>query len=97
MSVIEIITFRLTGDVDEAAFLDADRRVQTDFAYQQPGLVRRTTARNDEGEWAVVHTWATAAAAEAAGARRPADPAIAAFLALVDRATLQSRRYATLD
>ena len=43
--VIEITRFRLVSDVREADFLQADRAVQEDFAYLQPGLKRRTTAR----------------------------------------------------
>ena len=48
MPVIETMTFRLAPGADEQAFLDADRRVQTDFAYRQPGLMRRTTAGDFE-------------------------------------------------
>jgi hypothetical protein len=36
--VIEIMRFRLRPGADEAAFLAADKRVQEEFAYQQPGL-----------------------------------------------------------
>jgi hypothetical protein len=57
MAVIETLTFRLTANTDDAAFLAADRRLQTEFVYHQPGLVRRTTARNDDGEWFVVTLW----------------------------------------
>ena len=45
MAVIEITTFRLADDVDEAAFLEADERVRTGFLYRQPGLVQRHDIR----------------------------------------------------
>ena len=51
MAVIETMTFRLRLGVDEAEFLGVDKRLQSEFAYQQPGLVRRTTARSDDGAW----------------------------------------------
>ena len=60
MAVIEICTFTAT---DDDALRAADARMQTDFAYQQPGMLRRTTARGDGGEWCVVTLWESAAAA----------------------------------
>ena len=62
MAVIETMTFRLVEGADESAFLLVDKRLQTEFAYQQPGLVRRTTARGVDaqaGEWVVIDLWAT--------------------------------------
>jgi hypothetical protein len=100
MSVIETMTFRLAAGVDEAAFLAADKRLQSDFAYQQPGLVRRTTARGVgdwAGEWIVVDLWRDGEAADGAAARWDEDPAAREFMAHVDRATVEVRRYADLD
>ncbi len=44
MAVIETMMFRLVDGADEGAFLAVDKRLQTEFAYQQPGLLRRTTS-----------------------------------------------------
>jgi hypothetical protein len=88
MSCIEVTTFRLADGVDEAAFLDADRRAQTDVYYQQPGCLRRTTARRDDGEWLVAVLWASQDAAS------PATPDLDA---LVDPASVRRARYAALD
>jgi hypothetical protein len=97
MSVIEIATFRLGVQSTEAAFLDADRRVQTEFLYQQPGLVRRTTARDGDGNWIVIAHWRSAAEADAAATRAERDDVASTFAALVDVTTLTTRRYETLD
>jgi hypothetical protein len=97
MTVIETMTFRLVGSADEAEFLAADKRLQTDFAYQQPGLVRRTTARGNDGGWIVVDLWASDGDADACAARWDGDPIAQAFMALVDRASVDVRRYTTLD
>ncbi|MBV9253757.1 MAG: hypothetical protein JO054_05975, partial [Actinobacteria bacterium] len=43
--VIETLTGRLADGVDEEAFLEADRRFQTEFVPNHTGFVRRTTAR----------------------------------------------------
>ncbi len=84
--------------MDEAAFRAADERMQTDFAYQQPGLLRRTTGRRSGGdEWIVIELWGSTDEAEDAAGRRDADPAVAAFFDLVDAASIDRRRYVTLD
>lgn len=95
--MIEVVTFRLAAGTDEAAFIEADRRVQAEFAYQQHGLVRRTTACSVDGGWLVLVLWASLADADAAAQHAPGDPATASFMALVDAATVQTERYTPLD
>ena len=85
--------FRLAPGTDEAAFLAADKRVQEDFAYQQPGLLRRTTARGPGGDWIVIDLWRSAADADACDARWAHDPVTQAFMALLDRSTVTVERY----
>jgi hypothetical protein len=97
MAMLETATFRLAPGVDEAAFLDADSRVQTEFVYQQPGLVRRTTARGRDGDWIVIVLWASDADADAAAARAPGDEAAVAFTACLDPGSVRTARYALLD
>lgn len=95
--MIQITRFRLRDDVDEARLVDADARLQADFAYQQPGLLRRTTARSGDGEWLVIELWRSDADADAALGRQQGDATVAAFEALVAPGTLASRRYVELD
>ena len=83
MSVIEIQTFQLADGVDPAVFVEADARAQTEVAYRQSGLVRRTTAK--------VTLWASNEQADAATS------ALAGLSAFVDRATLRTARYRPLD
>jgi hypothetical protein len=94
--VIEIMRFRLAPGADEAAFLAADKRVQQDFAYQQPGLLRRTTARGEDGGWIVVDLWRSAADAGACDERWEHDPVTQAFMALLDRSSVTTERYQEL-
>jgi hypothetical protein len=95
--MIEIMTFRLAPGADEEAFLASDRQVQSDFAYHQPGLLRRTTARGGDGDWVVIDLWQSDAAADAADALWAHDPVTSAFMSFVDPATVSTARYATLD
>ncbi len=95
--MIEIMRFRLAAGADEAGFLAADRRLQTGFAYHQAGLLRRTTARNDAGEWIVIDLWRSEADADACAERWEHHRLPAEFLAFVDRATIRVERFRTLD
>ena len=94
---IEIMTFRLRPESSEAEFLAADRRVQTEFAYQQAGMIRRTTGRHPDGTWVVIDLWAspTDAANYVDGWNR--EPAPIAFMALIDAASVITQSYGTLD
>jgi hypothetical protein len=95
--VIEILAFRLKEGADEAAFLAADKRVQVEFAYQQPGLLRRTTARAEDGNWMVIDIWQTAEHADACEARWGEDEVAQEFTSFVDPATVRSKRFFELD
>jgi hypothetical protein len=97
MELIEILTFQPADGADETALLDTDRRVQVDFAYQQPGIVRRTTARNDDGDWAVITVWGSPEEADAAARRARDDPATNALAALIDAASVRTQRFLTLE
>ncbi len=95
--VLEVTTFRLRPDAARTSFEAADRDVQIRFAYRQPGLLRRTTAVADAGQWVVLELWDSEEEADAAEARRPASPEVAVFGSLVDPSTVRRTRYATLD
>jgi len=95
MAVIETNTFRLADGVDEAAFLEVDEKVRTGFLYHQPGIVRATTARGDNGEWIVVVLWASIEDADAALEAGTNDGTMQRFTQLV--AGVERKRYRTLD
>lgn len=95
--VIEIVRFRLAAGIDESAFRAADKRVQTEFAYQQPGLLRRTTARGPDGSWMVVDLWDGDADADRGNELWGRDPATEAYTRLIDPASVTTERFETLD
>src|SRR5437867_3736737 len=97
MSVVETLTFRLAAGADEAAFLAADRLVQTEFSPNLPGFIRRTTARGDDGGWIVVTLWGADEHADAALKLAEHDGAVQRFASLLDASSVVRRRYATLD
>lgn len=93
--VIEILTFRLAPGVDAAAFLDADAKAQTGFFYAQPGLVRRTTARSEDGEWVVVSLWGSTEYAQAGTRAAENDSLVRELSSLVTG--VEVRRFETMD
>src|SRR4051794_26412466 len=97
MAVIEIVTFRLADGADEVAFLETDRRLQTEFIPRHRGFMRRTTARGSDGEWAVIILWGSAADADASAALGQDHPIVREFDAMLDPGTVQRRCYETLD
>lgn len=95
--MIEFMEFCLREGVDEEAFLSCDKRLQTEFAYQQPGLLRRTTARGGDGRWVVIDLWASAEAADACDARWGSDPVAREFMSHVDPGSVRTSRWFELD
>jgi hypothetical protein len=95
--VIEILTFRLADGADEASFRDADKAVQTEFAYQQPGLLRRTTAKGADGSWLVIDIWRSSGDADACHRVWGKDEWTSRFMSLVDVASVRTARYQQLD
>lgn len=95
--VVEILRFRLAAGVDESVFRAADKRVQAEFAYQQAGLVRRTTARGRDGSWTVIDVWSDVSAADRASGSWGRDAVTEAFTHLVDPSSMTSERFETLD
>jgi hypothetical protein len=96
MAVIEVLTFRTVPDVDEAEFLDADQQVQTEFVYAQPGVLRRTTAR-DGDDWLVLTMWGSSGDADASARAARDDDTVSRWARNLEPTSVTTRRYHTLD
>ena len=96
MSIVEITTFRLAEGVSDGSFLALDKRMQTELVPNQPGFVRRTTARHGE-EWLVVTLWASEDAAAAFQRAVEGDPLQLEFEHAAEAGSLHLTRYTTLD
>jgi hypothetical protein len=96
MSIVEVTTFRLREGVSDDSFLALDKRLQTELVPNQPGFLRRTTARHGE-DWLVVTLWASDG--EAAAFQRVAEghPLQVEFEHAVEAGTMHLTRYTTLD
>lgn len=95
--LLEIATFRLAAGANQDEFLAIDRRVQNEFIPNLHGFMRRTTARGDDGDWAVIVLWGSVEDAEAAEHLARDDAVMKMFMAFLDEETYRTRRFATLD
>ncbi len=95
--MIEILTFRLREGVEPTSFLQLDTQIQTEVAYQQPGLLRRTSGRNADGRWLILSVWASADAAAAGGAALDASPLGVRLVSMIDSDTVHHERFEGLD
>lgn len=84
--------FRLRHTSDVGDFLAVDERVQTEVAYQCPGLLRRTIARNGD-RWLVLQSWASADACAHGADTASSSPLFATFMAFVDPSTVTVERF----
>ena len=96
MSIVEVTTFRLREGVSDESFLALDKRVQTELVPNQPGFLRRTTARHGE-DWLVVTLWASEEDAGAFQRTVEGHPLEAEFDHAVEAGTFHLTRYTTLD
>jgi len=88
--------FRVRDELDEPSFLAIDKRVQTELVPNQPGFLRRTTARR-EANWVVVTLWATDEAAADFDVAAEAEPVWAEFIGAAVPESFSSERFDTLD
>jgi len=96
MSTVEITTFRLAEGVTDETFLALDRRLQTELVPNQPGFLRRTTARHGD-DWLVVTLWASEEAAGAFQRATESHPLQVELARVIESGTLHLTRYDTLD
>ena len=96
MSIVEVTTFRLAEGVTDESFLALDRRTQTELVPNQPGFLRRTTARHGD-DWLVVTLWSTEDAAAAFERAVEGHPLQTEFVRAVEAGTFHLTRYVTLD
>jgi heme-degrading monooxygenase HmoA len=96
VSIVEISTFRLAEGMADESFLALDRRVQAELVPNQPGFMRRTTARHGD-DWLVVTLWSTDQAASAYQRAVESHPLQVLFEHAMEAGTFHLARYATLD
>jgi hypothetical protein len=85
--VQEVARFRLLQGAGKAAFLAAARATAAPLR-RQPGFLRRTLVRNEDGIWTDQIDWADRPSADRATAAMMGEPAFQPFMALIDMESL---------
>jgi heme-degrading monooxygenase HmoA len=93
MATVEVIHFRMAEGADEQEFIREDERVGREYTPNQPGFVGRESAKNDQGDWAVIVHWEDAQSAEASMQKFPNDPTAQRFIELMDSDSFSMIRY----
>ena len=91
-----MLTFRLLAGNDPEVFQAVDARLQVEFFYQQPGLLRRTTALAADGTWLSLTHWESHSSAETAQAKTVGATEFSQLLTVVDPASLKWQRFEEL-
>ncbi|MEO1218545.1 MAG: hypothetical protein AAFY45_33755 [Bacteroidota bacterium] len=94
--IMEVTTFKINSEVDPATFAERDARVESDFASNQPGFIKRQSGLDEEGNYAVVVFWESISDAEASMGKFMGDPSVADYAQMIDGPTMNMSRY-TMD
>ncbi|MFK7908846.1 MAG: nuclear transport factor 2 family protein [Chitinophagales bacterium] len=95
--VAEVTLFNLNSGVDATAFQTRDAEIEKDFTSLQPGFLKRSSAVNADGQYAVLVFWETLADADASIAAFQIDPTVADYFGMIDGNTFSVERYTTLQ
>lgn len=83
-AVVEIVEFRLAGDVSAEAFVETAAALESAFLCNAPGYIRRTLTQREDGTWLDMVEWTSLdEALAAADAIMMADSA-ASFMQAID-------------
>jgi hypothetical protein len=97
MAMIETTSFRLVEGVTDDRFVEADARFETEFVYQQTGLIRRTITRDAESErWQSFVVWYDAVSADASRARELLEPVASEYRSLIVGDSIERHRFETV-
>jgi len=88
--VIEVVKFRLNGDVGTEEFLERNADFQQHFIYQQDGVQRRTVASGLEGEWVAITWWRSMNDARRSISAASTSSVAAAFTSMLDPASIET-------
>ncbi|HEY5010604.1 MAG TPA: hypothetical protein VIH73_05560 [Acidimicrobiales bacterium] len=88
--MIEVVKFRLNGDVGPEEFLERNADFQQHFIYQQDGVLRRTVASGLDGTWVAITWWRSMKDARRSQSAASASSVAAAFTSLLDPASVET-------
>jgi hypothetical protein len=97
MGYVEVEQFALASGIDDAEFARRDAALQAWSYVHRPGLVRRTTARGEDGAVLVVSVFHGRATPPPASSSAPGADALASFTDAIDAQSYRRAVYRDLD
>lgn len=97
MGYVEVEAFELAPGIDEREFARRDAELQTWSYLHRQGLLRRTTARNQDGGVLVLCIFGGATAPRPAPTDAPLAEPLASFTEAIDPGTYRRAVYRDLD
>jgi hypothetical protein len=95
MAVLEVETFTLVAGVDAAVFRALDEQMQEWCYVNRPGLARRTTARAENGTYAVITLFGEPSQADGSYYKKT-DAVVAAWSAAITESSRSVAVYSLL-
>ena len=93
-SIMEVTTFNIKSDADARSFAARDAQVENDFTSKQKGFIKRQSAVDDNGNYAVVVFWENTADADASMSKFMGEASVADYVQMIDGSTMKMSRYA---
>lgn len=92
-TIMEVTTFNINSGVSPSDFKTRDLQVESDFTIKQPGFIKRQSAVNEKGEYAVIVFWEKMTDAEASMSTFMSDASVADYAQMIDGPTMKMARY----
>lgn len=92
MATIQIVKFKLNGDIDAGEFRALNERFQREVAPTLPGLLRREATVGQDGEWLLVLRYTDMESAHKAGRSDTSDLS-QKFMSFIDMSTMSASFY----
>ncbi len=92
-TIMEVTTFNINSDSNQAAFAKRDARVGDNFTSKQPGFIKRQSGIDEKGNYVVVVYWKSMADADASMNKFMSDPSVADYAQMIDGPTMKMSRY----
>jgi hypothetical protein len=95
MAAFDIVTFSLRPEISDDAFTTIDAQMQ-EWAYVNlPGIMRRTVARNPQGQWIVVQLFNEISQCGTGYFTQPESP-VSEWSSCIDHSTVVASAYTLL-
>ena len=92
-TIMEVTTFNINADVNPLVFAKRDLQVESDFTAKQAGFIKRQSAVDEKGNYAVIVYWKTMEDAEASMSKFMDNKSVVDYAQMIDGSSMKMSRY----